>query len=690
MGRLWIGIDIGGTFTDLALYDADTGKLETTKLPTTPKDLMQSVKQCLVEVLQRGCRPSDVIFVSHATTQATNALLEGRGARAALFVSSGYRGIYDVGDQTRDSKYPYELYYEKAKFLIPPRLVFEIPERIDSTGRVLKDLDEQAVIRVASKVKQLGIESVCICYLFSFMNNKHELRTAELIKQEYPNIQYISTSSETLPKIREHKRLMTTVVDSYVGPSLGKYFQEFESMLSNLGIKKQVYVMHSGGGTMTAKEARTKAVWCIESGPAAGVMAATSIGKSIGLPDIVSFDMGGTTAKVALVVGGKPLVTSDFRAGRYPIGINVLQLTEIGSGGGSIAWVDSGGLLKVGPHSAGSVPGPACYEKGGVDPTVTDANVVLGYLNPDFLLGGRMKINRAAAEQAISERIAKPLDYDLTQAAAGILQIVNVQMAEATKSVSIERGFDPRDFAMLAFGSAGPMHAVRLADDIGIKKIVIPLAPGITSALGLLLSDVKMEFVLSRLEPITQVDVSLLNGIFEKAESEYTERLHQEGLDEVSLQRYLDMRYYGQGYELSVEVPQRKLEEKDVIEMRKAFDMAHKASYGISAQDQEVEIVTYRVVVLGRTPKPSFKEWPSSGNDASEAIKNTRKVYSPITRDYVKTSVYDRNKLRVGNLVTGPAIVEQMDSTTVIPENYTLELDSLGNLLIKKVENLAA
>lgn len=301
-----------------------------------------------------------------------------------------------------------------------------------------------------------------------------------------------------------------------------------------------------------------------------------------------------------------------------------------------------------------------------------------------------MKISRAAAEQAISERIAKPLDYDLTQAAAGILQIVNVQMAEATKSVSIERGFDPRDFAMLAFGSAGPMHAVRLADDIGIKNIVIPLAPGITSALGLLLSDVKMEFVLSRLEPITEVDVSLLNGIFEKAESEYTEKLHQEGLDEVSLQRYLDMRYYGQGYELSVEVPQSRLEEKDLIEIRKAFDMAHKTSYGISAQDREVEIVTYRLVAMGRTPKPLFKEWPSSGNDASQAIKNTRKVYSPISRDYVKTSVYDRNKLRVGNLVTGPAIVEQMDSTTVIPENYTLELDSLGNLLIKKVENRAA
>jgi N-methylhydantoinase A len=687
MARLWVGVDIGGTFTDLALFDADTGKLETTKLPTTPKDLTQGVKECLVNVFQLGYKPSDVVFVSHATTQATNALLEGRGAKAALFVSSGFRGIYEVGDQTRDSKYPYELYYEKPKFLIPPKLIFEIPERVDSNGKVLKELDEQAVIRAASEAKKLGIESISICYLFSFMNEKNEVRTRELIKGEYPGLRYVSTSSDILPKIREHKRLMTTVVDSYVGPSLARYLEDFEAMLSGIGIKKQVYIMHSGGGTMTANEARTKAVWCIESGPAAGVMAAASLGKSIGISDIVSFDMGGTTAKAALIVGGKPIVTSDFKAGRYPIGINVLELTEIGSGGGSIAWVDAGGLLKVGPHSAGSVPGPACYEKGGLDPTVTDANVALGYLNPESLLGGKMRISKVAAEQAIKEKIAKLLDFNVTESAEGILRLVNVQMAEAIKSVSIERGFDPRDFTMIAFGSAGPMHAVRLADDIGIKKIVIPLAPGITSALGLLLSDVKHEFVLSKLEPITQADVSEVNGIFERAEVEYVERLRGEGFDQVTLQRYLDMRYYGQGYELAVEVPLRKLEEKDKIEIRKTFDKTHEASYGISAQDQDVEIVTYRLVALGHTPKPSFKEWPRSGGgkDASGAIKNSRKVYSLPAKDFVETSVYDRNKLYLGNLIKGPGIIEQMDSTIVIPENYDCELDTMGNLVIKKV-----
>jgi N-methylhydantoinase A len=684
MTKLWVGVDIGGTFTDLALFDAETGKLETTKLPTTPEDLTRGVKECLLNVFQIGYKPSDIVFVSHATTQATNALLEGRGARACLFVSAGYRGIYEVGDQTRDSKYPYDLYYEKPRFLIPPRRVYEIPERIDSGGRVIRPLDERAVVRAASEAKKDGIESISICYLFSFMNSKHEKRTAELISQEFPGVQYISVSSDILPKIREYKRLMTTVVDSYVGPSLGRYLQNFESMLSDLGIHKQVYVMHSGGGTMTVGEAKARAVWCIESGPAAGVMAAASISQSMGASNVVSFDMGGTTAKAALIVDGKPIVTSEFRAGRYPIGINVLELTEIGSGGGSIAWVDAGGLLKVGPQSAGSVPGPACYGKGGTDPTVTDANVVLGYLNPVSLLGGKMKINKGASEDAINEKVGKVIGYNVTDSAAGILELVDVQMAEAIKSVSIERGFDPRDFAMIAFGSAGPMHAVRLAEEIGINKVVIPLAPGITSALGLLLSDVRHEFVLSRLESIAQVEVAELNRIFDDAQSESVQRLQQEGFNNVSFHRYLDMRYFGQGYELPVEVPLRRLTEDDKKTIRNAFDKAHEASYGISARDQDVEIVTYRLVALGHTPKPSFKEWPRARGDLDEAIKSQRKVYWPAARDFVETNVYDRSKLGVGHVIKGPAIIEQMDSTSVVSEKYGVRLDPIGNLIVER------
>jgi N-methylhydantoinase A len=565
--------------------------------------------------------------------------------------------------------------------LVRQRETIQIPERIDFRGNVLRPLDEAATRRRLARLEDSGVESVAVCLLFSFMNSAHEKRVRELVMERIPDAQ-VYLSCETLPQIREYPRLTTTVVNAYVAPVVNRYIHRLEEALKSRRIARPLYIMQSNGGSLTGGALRDIPVRMIESGPAAGVLGAAHIGRMTHQLKVISFDMGGTTAKAGIVQGGEPRIVPRFQAGEWLISTPSLDLVEIGAGGGSIAWIDKGGLLKVGPQSAGAVPGPACYPNGGSLPTVTDADVALGWLNPNFFVGGKFPLNGAAAAKAISTQVAGPLKLETIEAANGIIKIVSSGMVEALRLVTVSRGEDPREYVLVAFGGAGPVHATLLAQELKIPRVLVPASPGVHSAMGLLVSDLKRDYIQTHFAALESVDVAEVQCRFDEMEAVARQEFESQGVapELIVHERAIDLRYSIQKYELPVAVSAGDLNPDSKARWRAAFDEAHEKHFGSRAEDQSVEIVNYRLTTKVIVPKPVTHAAPSAGENCDGAITARRRAYFD---GWYECPIYDRRRLRPGNRMRGPAIVEQMDSTTLVHPGQRAEIDRFGNIVIE-------
>ncbi|MBC8453400.1 MAG: hydantoinase/oxoprolinase family protein, partial [Chloroflexi bacterium] len=614
-GRYRIGVDIGGTFTDGTLVDSVTGQVTTSKVLSTPSDpasaFISAVQKLLA--LNDSVAPEAVEHVVHATTVATNAIIEGKTAKTAFVTTEGFRDMLEIARQIRPSLY--DLQFEKPAPLVPRQLCFEVPERLDAKGNVVTPLDETALARVVDQIAESDVEAVAVCLLHSYRNPDHEQRIGKAIAAKLPNV-IISLSSDVVPEFREYLRASTTVINSAVAPIVSTYLASITEKLHAASITCELLVMQSNGGVYPAEAASENPVFMVESGPAAGAVAAASLGTALGYPNVISFDMGGTTAKASLIRDGQPNITKDYSVGGaaqsgtgafggasgYPIRTPVVDLVEIGAGGGSIAWVDSGGALRVGPHSAGADPGPVSYGLGGTEPTITDANLVLGRLDPAYFAGGEMSLDLDAAREAIRKQCAEPLGLSIEETANGIVEIANTAMVNALRLVSVQRGHDPRDFMLVGFGGAGPAHAVRLAEQAGIPRVLIPLGPGTASALGLLVTDVRMEGSATLIIRADEIEPSRISNEFERLEKAGREahRIAASASGDPVFERAIEMRYWGQSFELSVPAPANgTIDRVWLDDITESFHDAHETAYGFRANDEPVELVNLRLTTIG-------------------------------------------------------------------------------------------
>jgi N-methylhydantoinase A len=680
-----LAIDIGGTFTDATLIDEETGEVSIAKVLTTPADpsegFMHAADRALAE---GGVEAGDVTFVVHATTVATNAIIEGKIARSGFVTTDGFRDLLEIARQVRPTLY--DTQFEKPKPLVPRDRAVVVGERVGPRGEVLRPLEEDSVRDAAAILRREEVESVAVCLLHAYVNPEHEQRVGEILAEELPGIP-VSLSSEVAPEFREYLRASTTVINAVIRPVVERYLQRIEGRLAEAGVQAKLLVMQSSGGIFGSDAAAVRPVFMVESGPAAGVIAAAYLGETLGRPDILSFDMGGTTAKVGLIQDGRPTVTKDYSVGGrvgagiggmslsgYPVRTPVVDLVEIGAGGGSIAWVDSGGLLRVGPQSAGADPGPVCYRRGGVEPTVTDANLVLGRLNPGYFLGGEIRLDVEGAARAIEERCAKPLGLSVTDAANGIVEIANAAMVNALHLISVQRGYDPRDFVLVGFGGAGPVHANALARDAEMPTLLIPRSPGIFSATGLLTTDLKRDTATTMVRRLDDLDHDEVAATFARLEETGRAELDREGLDGAAVEflRQVDLRYVGQSFELTIPAGEGLLER---------FHAEHDRTYGFSAPGEPVEAVSLRLTSIGRIAKPPPRRLEPGGQPDP---KERRLVYFAEAGDYVDCPIYDRYALGAGAALAGPAVLEEFDSTTVVHPGFAVSVDEIGNLIIER------
>jgi N-methylhydantoinase A len=684
LGRYRVSVDTGGTFSDFVVFDAASGQYRIMKVPSTPDDPARAVLNGLDQL---GVPAEQIEFFLHGTTVGTNTLLEERGARTGLAITAGFRGIYETMEQSRPfGRAIFDLNYEKPRLLAPESRTVEIRERVGPRGEVRVPLDEACIEEAIARLEAERVEAVAVCFLFSFMNDAHERRFAAGIRQRHPEW-WISTSSELLPQVREYFRLSTTVMNAYVAPVVGGYVHRLTQALDERNVAPgRRFTMQSNGGSAPFDRTAERAVSTILSGPAGGVTAGIALSAAAGIHDIITFDMGGTSCDVALVRQGQPIVTDRSTVDERHIAVPMLDIKTVSAGGGTLASVDVHGALHVGPQSAGAVPGPACYGRGGTQATVTDADVVLGYLEPAGLLGGALAIDTAAAERAVRVGVAEPLGIDVLRAAEGIVRVVNVKMAEAIKAISTERGFDLRDFTLVPFGGAGPVHACQIALDLGIGQVLVPPAPGATSALGLLLADVKHDYLRSRLADVEDVAPEEATAVFEELSAAACDQLVEEGFAEpaaVRLRYFLDMRYAGQGYENPVPVDQVPL--TDLAPYRQRFDLIHRECHGHNAPGQPVEIVSYRVEAFGIVPRIELARLDAADSPDPEAARVGQRpaLFTSLGQTPKPVAVYDRARLKAGHMFDGPAIVEQYDATTVVCPEQRVEVDALGNLLIR-------
>ena len=687
MAKHRVTVDTGGTFSDFVFFNEETGEIAITKVPSTPKEPFQAVMNGVKELIDRGVAAKDVLFFSHGTTVGTNALLEEKGARTGLLVTEGFRGIYEVMEQTRGyGPATYDLFFEKPRLLAPPYYTEEIPERVDFRGNALKPIDVEAAREAIKRLKKKGVESVAVCFLFSFLNPDHELKIKELFAREFPEAR-LSLSYEVLPQIREFYRLSTTVINAYIQPVMSSYLSRLESRMRELGVATpKLYIMQSNGGVSTFKGSAEKPVATVLSGPAGGVIASMGTCERVGINNVITFDMGGTSCDVALIHQGNPVITTQGKINMRPISLPMLDIHTVSAGGGTIARIDAVGGLQVGPDSAGAEPGPVSYDRGGQEITVTDANIVTGVLDPDQFLGGRMKLNKAKAERSLEDKIAKPLKLNLLEAADGVIKIINVKMEEAIKAVSSARGYDIRDFTLVAFGGGGPMHAGRMALDLGIPSVLVPLTPGVHSALGLLMSDVKHDYVRSKLVGLADLDLTEINHMFAQLIERAKADLHDEGFhdDEIKIEPYLDLRYAGQGYELTVPCIMPPLKPEDLKLMRQRFDTMHEQNSGHKAESEPVELVSLRLISLGLVPQAKLSPGKVTGRKVEEAKTGERKVFFGKEHGTLSTQIYSRDLLELGHKLSGPAIVEQLDTTTVIHPEQEAAVDAYRNIIIRE------
>ena len=690
-----LGIDIGGTFTDAILINEETGEINVGKVPSTPADPSIGFLDATDRMLSRhGVAPDEVVYVVHGTTVATNSIIEGNVARTGFVTTDGFRDLLEIQRQIRPA--PYDLNFHKPRPLVPRYLCYGIPERIDAQGNVITPLDEEAVQRVAEDLANEQVEAVAVCLLHSYISGDHEQRVGAILRDSLPGV-VVSLSSDIAPEFREYYRASTTVINASIRPVVARYLDGIEQRLREIGLQAELLVMQSSGGVYTFQSASQRPVYMVESGPAAGVIAAAHLGQVLGRSDVLSFDMGGTTAKASMIQAGTPRVTKDYEVGAtaqpgvgasrgsgYPIRTPVIDLVEVGAGGGSIAWVDPGGALRVGPHSAGADPGPVCYQKGGTDPTITDANLVLGRLNADYFLGSEIQLDRAAAESVIQEKCARPLRLDVTAAAHSIVEIANAAMVNALRLVSVQRGFDPREFVLMAFGGAGPLHANRLAEELSVPVTIVPQSPGTTSAMGLLVTDLKHDYSTTMIQNVEGLDFDTVFQVFESMEVQGRASLGQAGKRdaEISCLYQIDMRYVGQSYELGVSVGGPRLDDESLSAMLDQFHAAHDRAYGYRAPSEPVEVVTLRLTAIGRIAKPRSRRLDRFSGDVSAALKATRPVFFRESSRFVDCPIYDRYQLGAGVVIQGPSIVEENDSTTVVHPGYGARVDEYGNLLL--------
>jgi N-methylhydantoinase A len=686
--RYRLGVDVGGTHTDLVLLDPASGELLVEKVASTPKNPALGVLHGVANFIGRGIAPAEIGFFAHGTTITTNALLEMRGAKVGLLITKGYRAVQEIQGQARDGNL-FDYFYAKPTPIAPQSLTREIPERCDYAGNVLVPLDEAAVRGAAHELGAAGVESIAVCYLFSFMHPAHEARTRELIHEELPAV-HVSLSSEVLPRIREWPRLSTTLLNAYLEPVMVRYIDHLNTGLDETGVRTpQRFLMQSNGGVMpfSAAIAGGRTVHTLFSGPAAGAQAAAYLARAEAKTGLVTLDMGGTSADIAFIEGGVPLESTEGVIARRQIDVPALDMTTISAGGGSIASI-AGGFLTVGPQSAGADPGPACYGRGGTRPTVTDADLVCGYLNPDYFLGGAQRLDLAAARAAIETHVAAPLGMDLLAAAAGIQRIVDMRMADEVRVFAAKRGVDLSTFTLLPFGGAGAVHAAAVAEELGMRRILVPPRPGAFSALGLLCTDVVHDYIRSELRPLADVSAKHAETIFRELESKAGHELAAEGLTaaDAHFTRELDLRYTGQGYELRTPLAglfDDALAAASLAAARARFDDRHAQIHGHAAKERPVEVVSYRLRLRVAVPKyePSPAVVPAT-HSAADAAKGERRM--SINAAMVQAMLYERDRLAIGATIAGPAIVEQLDATTVIPPGWRGRVDGYRNLILER------
>ena len=692
--RFRVGIDIGGTFTDAVVLNESTGDFRPVKVSSTPEDPSIGFMHALARIFDNlTVKPQQVSFAVHGTTVATNTIIQHKGARVGLIASEGFRDILEIAWQIRPDIY--DVFYDKPVPLVPRYLCAGVPERVDAEGSVLVPLDEEAVRRCGRRFKREKVEVVVICFLHSYRNSTHEQRAARILREEFKFP--VCTSSDICPEYREYTRASTAVVNAALLPEVGRYIERLEGRLQAAQVPSGLFLMTSGGGIIASDTARENPVQLVESGPAAGVIAAAFVAEMAGFENLIALDIGGTTAKAALIENGRPRLASEFEVGQaavatttrnkgqgYPVKTPVIDLVEIGAGGGSIGHVDPGGALAVGPQSAGADPGPACYGKGGTEPTLTDANLTLGRLNPDYFLGGELRLDRRLAEEAIRRHISAPLKMSISEAANGMIEIANAGMTGALQLVSVQKGIDPRGFVLVTFGGSGPLFAAALAGALQIQTVLVPPSPGVTSALGLLATDLRHDYVRTYITPTSEMDIGVLKSTYREFEEKTVALLLQEGVtrSQIRFIREVDMRYRGQSSELRIPLRSARLDKDLASELKEDFSAAHQRSYGFAEMTEPTEIVNICLSALGSVPRPKRRKIPRGKASAKAALKAQRQVHLVPKEPPRLTNIYDRYKLKSGNRLFGPAIVEEIDSTTLIPAGCTAEVDDYGNLLI--------
>ncbi len=682
-----IGVDTGGTFTDCVVITED-GKVHTFKELSTPRDpsigLYNVIKKAAAyfnKSLEEFLGELDAF--THGTTVATNTLLTGTGAKTGLILTRGFRDTLEMRRAHKTNIW--DLRQTPPPPLVPRRLRRGVAERIDYRGEIIEPLSEDDVRREGEFFRREGIEAVAVCTLFSFLHDSHERRIREIIREYLPGA-FISISSEVIPQIREYERMSTTVANAYVGPKLTVYLSNLQSRLKDDGLTRAFYVTASNGGVMTAETAIRHASATLLSGPAAGAVGAVFFAELLGEPNLILMDMGGTSFDVTLINQGEVTLSTEGEIAGYRIAKPMIDINTVGAGGGSIAWLDRGGMLRVGPASAGADPGPVCYSLGGMKPTVTDANLLLGYLNKDYFLGGEMKVDCDLAREVTEKEIAGPLGMEVPEAAAGIFRVINQNMADAAKVVSVQRGHDPREYSLVSAGGACSIHACKIAEEIGSQRVIVPAAASVFCALGMLESDIRLDTVQTYNAFIPGIDLDDFNRVITEVEKRALAELLQEGVEEgkTTLVRHLDVRYVGQHHEVTIEIPSGcVIADEHLEEIARLFHAAHERLYTYSTPETPIEIMNLRVTAIGAVEKPGLREEPEEPMDPADAIKDTRPLYFEEERGFVETPVYDRNKLKPGCRISGPAVIEERITTVIIHPNWNGRIDGFGNIIME-------
>jgi N-methylhydantoinase A/oxoprolinase/acetone carboxylase beta subunit len=684
-----LGVDVGGTFTDLIYVDDEAGTVLVHKVPTTPEDPSQGTVSGIQELTaQAGERPSALDEVFHGTTIATNIVIEHNGARVGLITTEGYRDILHIARHKKPLNFSnyQDLPWQRYP-IVRRRYRLTVPERVTGDGSVLVPLDDERAREQVRRLKEAGVEAVAVCFLFSFVNPEHEARVAEIVRDEFPEA-FLSVSSEVLPQYREYERFSTVCLNAYVGPTVSRYVRRLEDELRAMDVRTGVHLMTSASGVATAEGAVARPVNLLMSGPVAGVVGGIWTGRNAGYENVITLDVGGTSADIGLAQEGRLRMKHllDTRVGPYQAMIPMVDVDTIGAGGGSIAYVDAGGIFRVGPRSAGADPGPAAYGRGGTEPTATDAMVNLGWLLPDAFLGGEMKLRADLARKAFDEGPARALGMTVEEASMGAIQILTHSMVQSIEENSVRKGYDPRDFALVAEGGAGPIFAAQIALEVGTPWVLVPGYPGVTAALGLLATDMVYEYVSTVYQRLSKLDTAALAAAFAELEQRARAQLAEDGIpaDRVLVQRVADCRYLGQGYELRVDCGPGAIDDAWVRKLRADFDDIHEREYSRRFEESDVEIPNLRVRGIGLQPKLQTPELEAGPESPEAALRHEGEAWFRVGGELaaVPTRFYDRRALQAGNALVGPAIVNQYDSTTVIPPGISARVDRFGNIVV--------